>query len=29
LRDSGTWEQMQEYFVQHSLYHLKEGDPHA
>lgn len=25
----GTWEQMQEYFVHRSLYHLKEGDPHA
>lgn len=29
LRDSGTWEQMREYFVHRSLYHLKEGDPHA
>jgi len=29
LRDSGTWEQMREYFVQRSVYHLKEGDPHA
>jgi hypothetical protein len=29
LRDQGTWEQMQEYFVHRSLYHLKEGDPHA
>jgi hypothetical protein len=29
LRDSGTWKQMQEYFVHRSLYHLKEGDPHA
>ena len=29
LRDSGTWEQMHEYFVHRSLYHLKEGDPHA
>lgn len=29
LRDHGTWEQMQEYFAHHSLYHLKEGDPHA
>jgi hypothetical protein len=29
LRDHGTWEQMREYFVHHSLYHLKEGDPHA
>jgi hypothetical protein len=29
LRDDGTWEQMQEYFVHRSVYHLKEGDPHA
>jgi hypothetical protein len=29
LRDRGTWEQMREYFVQRSPYHLKEGDPHA
>lgn len=29
LRDQGTWEQVREYFVHHSLYHLKEGDPHA
>lgn len=29
LRDNGTWEQMLEYFVHRSLYHLKEGDPHA
>ncbi|TGD89642.1 iron-containing redox enzyme family protein [Mycolicibacterium sp. CH28] len=29
LRGKGTWEQMQEYFVHRSLYHLKEGDPHA
>jgi hypothetical protein len=29
LRNTGTWEQMQEYFVHRSLYHLKEGDPHA
>lgn len=29
LRDVGTWEQMREYFVHRSLYHLKEGDPHA
>jgi hypothetical protein len=29
LRDEGTWEQMREYFVHRSLYHLKEGDPHA
>jgi heme oxygenase-like protein len=29
LRDGGTWEQMREYFVHRSLYHLKEADPHA
>jgi hypothetical protein len=29
LRDHGTWEQMREYFVHYSIYHLKEGDPHA
>src|SRR6201996_4978853 len=29
LRDTGTWEQMREYFVHRSMYHLKEGDPHA
>jgi Iron-containing redox enzyme len=29
LRDEGTWEQMCEYFAHRSLYHLKEGDPHA
>jgi hypothetical protein len=29
LRDAGTWQQMREYFAQRSLYHLKEGDPHA
>lgn len=29
LRDEGTWEHMREYFVHRSLYHLKEGDPHA
>jgi hypothetical protein len=29
LRDSGTWAQMREYFVHRSVYHLKEGDPHA
>lgn len=29
LRDTGTWQQMQEYFVHRSVYHLKEGDPHA
>jgi hypothetical protein len=29
LRDKGTWEQMREYLVHRSLYHLKEGDPHA
>lgn len=29
LRDAGTWQQMREYFVHRSVYHLKEGDPHA
>ena len=29
LRDDGTWEQMREYFVHRSLYHLKEADPQA
>ena len=29
LRADGSWEQMREYFVHRSLYHLKEGDPHA
>lgn len=29
LRSHGNWEQMREYFVHRSLYHLKEGDPHA
>lgn len=29
LRDTGTWEQMCEYFAHRSVYHLKEGDPHA
>ncbi|BBZ24071.1 hypothetical protein MHIB_24890 [Mycolicibacter hiberniae] len=29
LRDHGTWDQAREYFVHRSLYHLKEGDPHA
>jgi Iron-containing redox enzyme len=29
LRDGGTWDQMREYFIHRSPYHLKEGDPHA
>ena len=29
LREKGTFEQMREYFVHRSVYHLKEGDPHA
>lgn len=29
LRNHGSWEQAREYFVHRSLYHLKEGDPHA
>jgi len=29
LRDRGSWDQLREYFVHGSLYHLKEADPHA
>ncbi|MEU1982882.1 iron-containing redox enzyme family protein [Nocardia sp. NPDC019395] len=29
LRDEGSWWQAQEYFVQRSIYHLKEADPVA
>jgi hypothetical protein len=29
LRDTGSWQQTREYFAHRSLYHLKEGDPHA
>lgn len=29
LRDRGTIEQVREYFVHRSIYHLKEADPHA
>jgi hypothetical protein len=29
LRDTVSWEQMREYLVHRSLYHLKEADPHA
>jgi hypothetical protein len=29
LRDNGTVEQVREYFVHRSIYHLKEADPHA
>lgn len=29
LKGSGTWEHVREYFVHRSVYHLKEGDPHA
>ena len=29
LRDTGSWQQMREYLVHRSLYHLKEADPHA
>lgn len=29
LQDEGSWEQMREYFVHRSIYHLKEADPHA
>lgn len=29
FKEEGSWEQMREYFAHRSLYHLKEGDPHA
>jgi hypothetical protein len=29
LLAEGTWDQLLEYFVHRSIYHLKEGDPHA
>ena len=29
LRDKGEWWQLREYFVQRSIYHHKEADPHA
>lgn len=29
LSRTGSWDQLREYFVHRSLYHLKEGDPHA
>lgn len=29
LRDEADWEQMREYLVHRSIYHLKEADPHA
>lgn len=29
LRRDGSWQQLREYFVHRSVYHLKEGDPHA
>lgn len=29
LREHGTWEQVREFFVHRSIYHLKEADPHA
>ncbi|RLK61747.1 iron-containing redox enzyme family protein [Actinokineospora cianjurensis] len=29
LRDHGQWSQVQEFFIHRSIYHLKEGDPHA
>ncbi|SES32483.1 iron-containing redox enzyme family protein [Actinokineospora terrae] len=29
LRDRGQWSQVQEFFIHRSIYHLKEGDPHA
>ncbi|SEL02286.1 iron-containing redox enzyme family protein [Rhodococcus maanshanensis] len=29
LRESGTWQQVREFFAHRSIYHLKEADPHA
>lgn len=29
FKEEGTWDQFREYFAHRSLYHLKEGDPHA
>ena len=29
FKDEGSWDQIREYFAHRSLYHLKEGDPHA
>ncbi|MFS4490231.1 iron-containing redox enzyme family protein [Dietzia kunjamensis] len=29
FKDEGSWDQLREYFAHRSLYHLKEGDPHA
>jgi hypothetical protein len=29
LREIATWDQVREYFAHRSIYHLKEGDPHA
>ncbi|MGN0099421.1 MAG: iron-containing redox enzyme family protein [Dietzia sp.] len=29
FKEEGTWDQIREYFAHRSLYHLKEGDPHA
>ncbi|WP_409492310.1 iron-containing redox enzyme family protein [Amycolatopsis sp. cmx-11-12] len=29
LRDKGEWWHVEEYFAHRSIYHLKEGDPHA
>lgn len=29
LRDEGTWDELREYLVHRSIYHLKEADPHA
>lgn len=29
FKDEGSWDHMREYFAHRSLYHLKEGDPHA
>ncbi|MBF0660994.1 iron-containing redox enzyme family protein [Rhodococcus sp. (in: high G+C Gram-positive bacteria)] len=29
LAERGTWDQIREFFVHRSIYHLKEADPHA
>lgn len=29
FKEEGTWDQLREYFAHRSLYHFKEGDPHA
>lgn len=29
FKEEGSWDEIREYFAHRSLYHLKEGDPHA